>query len=126
PLGATMEPGMSLNFAFMKFDGSANDARGSLRSDQYRDKEFSLPVSKILCHGTSPAVSGKPHRRLKHCTAWPLAPLTRLSSALRTMRRPVRGSSRQAISMTLVPATFLVSGSLDVSGSRRRTKGSFP
>src|SRR5439155_14607609 len=36
PLGATMEPGMSLNFAFMKLDGSANDSRGSLRSDQPR------------------------------------------------------------------------------------------
>ncbi len=37
------------------------------------------------------------------CTAWPLAPLTRLSSALITMSRPVRGSSRHAISMTFVP-----------------------
>src|SRR5438874_1891942 len=36
PLGATMEPGMSLNFAFMKLDGSANDSRGSLRSEQPR------------------------------------------------------------------------------------------
>ena len=32
------------------------------------------------------------------CTAWPLAPLTMLSSALITMSRPVRGSSRHAIS----------------------------
>ena len=44
------------------------------------------------------------------CTAWPLAPLTRLSSALITINRPVRGSSRQAISTTFVPTTFLVSG----------------
>src|SRR5437870_4781163 len=36
-------------------------------------------------------------------TAWPLAPLTRLSSALMTMSRPVRGSSRQAISIGQVP-----------------------
>src|SRR5438046_9766902 len=44
---------------------------------------------------SSPAVSGKPDMILKLWTAWPLAPLTMLSSALMTMSRPVRGSSRQ-------------------------------
>ena len=55
-------------------------------------------------------------------TAWPLAPLTRLSSALITINRPVRASSRQAISMTFVPTTFFVSGNALPSSSR--TKGS--
>src|SRR2546425_1203749 len=61
-------------------------------------------------HHINPAVSGKPQRMFMLCTAWPEAPLTMLSSALITSSRPVRGSRRQAISMVLVPMTFLVSG----------------
>ena len=58
-----------------------------------------------------PAVSSKPHQRFMICTAWPLAPFTMLSSALITMSRPVRASSRHASSRTFVPTTFFVSGS---------------
>ncbi len=75
-------------------------------------------------HQINPAVSGQPLNKLRLCTAWPLAPLTRLSSALITMSRPVRGSSRHAISQTLVPTTFFVSGS-DLPSSSR-TNGSWP
>ena len=35
-----------------------------------------------------PVVSGRPSIRLAHCTAWPAAPLPRLSIALTTMTRP--------------------------------------
>src|SRR5215210_3815428 len=57
----------------------------------------------------SPVVSGQPHITFKLCTAWPAAPLTRLSSALSRMIRLVRGSYRDAMSMKFVPTTFLVS-----------------
>ena len=39
---------------------------------------------------TNPAVSSKPHQRFMICTAWPLAPFTRLSSADVRMKFPVR------------------------------------
>ena len=42
---------------------------------------------------TSPAVSGKPNQRFMICTAWPLAPLTRLSMAEVITKLPVRGSA---------------------------------
>ena len=95
---------------------------------------FSNPISRhasslftpLLHHSIpdNPAVSGKPQMIFMLCTAWPLAPLTRLSSALITISRPVRGSSRQAISMTFVPTTFFVSGRLFPSS--RRMNGSRP
>src|SRR5438045_8723273 len=69
-----------------------------------RGASLSLPVGRAGY--ISPAVSGKPHRMLKHCTAWPLAPLTMLSTALITMSRPVRASRRQATSITFLPITF--------------------
>src|SRR5207248_8028491 len=72
---------------------------------------------------SSPAVSSNPHKMLKHWIAWPLAPLRRLSSALITISRPVRGSSRHAISMKFEPTTFFVSGR--VFSSSKRTNGSF-
>ena len=40
----------------------------------------------------SAVISGKPHMRLRFWTAWPEAPLVRLSMALETMRRLVRSS----------------------------------
>src|SRR5258705_7706530 len=40
----------------------------------------------------SPSASGKPAIKLKFWTAWPAAPLTRLSRALKIMSRPVRES----------------------------------
>jgi hypothetical protein len=40
----------------------------------------------------SPAVSSKPHHKFMICTAWPLAPFTRLSSAEVMMKLFVRGS----------------------------------
>src|SRR5271170_3678249 len=54
-------------------------------------------------HQAKPSVSAKPQRMFMLCTAWPLAPLTMLSSALITISRPVRVSSRHAISITFVP-----------------------
>src|SRR3569833_1152911 len=75
-------------------------------------------------HHTNPVVSANPQRIFMLCTACPLAPFTRLSSALITMSRPVRGSSRHAISMTFVPATFFVSG--NALPSSNRTNGSWP
>ena len=40
-----------------------------------------------------PAVSGRPRTRLAHCTAWPAAPLPRLSIALQTTTRPESAST---------------------------------
>ncbi len=41
----------------------------------------------------SPAVSGRPSSRLAHCSAWPAAPLPRLSIALTTTARPASSST---------------------------------
>ena len=67
-----------------------------------------ISVRGCSTHGICrPAVSGNPHIRLKHCTAWPLAPLTILSIALITMMRPVRLSILPAMSMKFVPTNIL-------------------
>src|SRR5262249_52966506 len=98
------------------------DTRGQepLRGDD-RSRDFE-PL--ILFHHSNPVVSGNPQRMFMLCTAWPLAPFTMLSSALITTKRPVRGSTRQAISSVLVPTTVLVSGK--AWPCSRRTKGSSP
>ncbi|GAF25522.1 hypothetical protein MTY_0857 [Moorella thermoacetica Y72] len=82
-------------------------------------------VSCIYGHnpGTSRAmVSGKPHIRLRFCTAWPEAPLVRLSMALATTTRPVRVSTARLRWQLLLPYTQRVWGHW--SGGRRWTKGS--
>src|SRR5207248_4522518 len=69
-----------------------------------------------------PAVSGKPSIRLAFWTAWPAAPLPRLSIAAMAIARPVRGSARTATSAILVPVTRPVSGRM--LAPRTRTNGS--
>ena len=66
-------------------------------------------------HGASgscsrPAVSGRPWTRLNAWTAWPAAPLTRLSSTPMARIRPVRSSSRTWTRTWLLPVTCLVAG----------------
>ena len=65
------------------------DARGRepLRG---RDAHTSTPDSR------SPAVSGRPSARFAFCTAWPAAPLPRLSSAQTTIARPGRAVGEDA------------------------------
>ena len=77
-----------------------------------------VPGRRASCrHGTSgswsrPAVSGRPWTRLNAWTAWPAAPLTRLSSTATTRIRPVRSSSETWMRTWLEP--------VDVLGGRRR------
>ena len=58
----------------------------------------------------SPAASSRPRTRLAHWTAWPEAPLPRLSMAHRTTKRPVRGSTRAVRWAALDPRVALVDG----------------
>ena len=117
-------------FVAAQFESGDQFARPGLLHDGIRGVIRRVPFCRLneavsqASTQTNPAVSGKPHKMFMLCTAWPLAPLTRLSSALITMSRPVRGSSRHAISMTFVPTTFFVSGSALPSSSR--TNGSLP
>jgi len=68
-------------------------------------------------HGYSPVVgspvaSGRPRIRLAHCTAWPAAPLTRLSRAHRVSTHPVRASTRAVTWAQFEPAGGLGRGRL--------------
>ena len=67
----------------------------------------------------SPAPSGSPRARLAHCTAWPAAPLTRLSMADRTTTQPVRGSTRTVRWAVLEPLAALVDGGASVDDDER-------
>ena len=58
----------------------------------------------------SPSVSLNPDHRFMVCTAWPLAPFQRLSSAEVITKFPVRGSSTADTSIRFVPTTCAVSG----------------
>src|SRR5690606_21636281 len=69
-----------------------------------------------------PAVSASPSIRLAHCTAWPAAPLTRLSRALTTMIRPESASMVACSRQELAPRVAPVWGQAP-SGSSR-TNGS--
>ena len=53
----------------------------------------------------SPAVSGRPSARFAFCTAWPAAPLPRLSIAQTTIRVPVARSVKTPSSAASVPCT---------------------
>src|SRR5690606_24251975 len=53
----------------------------------------------------SPAVSGKPCATLKACTAWPAAPLPRLSMAQNASTCPLRGSKRAESTALSLPLT---------------------
>ena len=44
-------------------------------------------------HPSRPSVSGRPAIRLRFCSAWPAAPLPRLSMTPKTVTRPPRGST---------------------------------
>src|SRR5262249_11187762 len=70
----------------------------------------------------SDSVSANPSVRLRLCTACPAAPFTRLSIALTTTARPVRGSKLTPISQKLVRATACRSGT--APGLYRRMNGS--
>src|SRR5439155_21228676 len=63
---------------------------------------------------------GKPYIRFMFSTAWPAAPLPRLSSAETTTRRRVLGSSAKPRSAQLVWATAWITGRPDPS---TRTSG---
>src|SRR5690349_702405 len=74
-------------------DREAGGSRGGQRHAQPRpvglDDNFLHGQSPVV---PSPALSSSPNIRLKHCTAWPAAPFTRLSITARiTTRRPPRG-----------------------------------
>src|ERR1700686_4086663 len=72
---------------------------------------------------SSPIVSGKPSIRFMFCTAWPDAPLVRLSSAEPMMARPGMRSAATPMKVMLEPRTCRVCGVLP-NGSTW-TKGSF-
>ena len=57
-----------------------------------------------------PIFSSKPQAMLKFWTAWPAAPLTRLSMAESTITRYVRSSMCQAMSQKFEPRTSFVDG----------------
>jgi hypothetical protein len=113
--GATIPPGIDLKEFFIK------DCTWGRRSSHFR------PPHRLA--GPSARLTAVPPFRQSRtsgsCFARPgrWRPLTRLSSALIKISRPVRGSTRHAISATFVPATFLVSGS--ALPSSNRTNGSF-
>src|SRR5262245_21736460 len=65
-----------------------------------------------------PVSSGSPRIRFAHCTAWPLAPFTRLSSAERRTSVPLRSSAKAATSQKLLPRTEARRG-VSPSGSTR-------
>ena len=70
---------------------------------------FALFPFLPCCYGrnggvSNPMVSGKPIIRLKFCTAWPAAPLVRLSMAEMTMTRRPPPATRRARSQKFAPA----------------------
>src|SRR5580658_2337996 len=70
---------------------------------------------------SKPAVSGNPHIRFMFCTAWPAAPLPRLSRQETTTRRSPAGSSANPMSQKLVWVTCCNSGKRGCA--RTRTSG---
>src|SRR4030095_5456782 len=69
-------------------------------------KRFVCPPCRIR-YGSSavssnPNVSGNPHIRFAHCTACPLAPLHRLSSAESRIQVPFRSSEKSGAAQRLV------------------------
>src|SRR5699024_5141504 len=62
---------------------------------------------------SSPALSSSPAMMLKHCTAWPAAPLTRLSiAASTTIVSPLPPGRCTAMRHILPPRTWRVSATL--------------
>ena len=76
--------------------GASLDRREDAASDAgSRRSRVRSPVVRAPAGSCSrPAVSGRPWTRLNDWTAWPAAPLTRLSSTPIAMIRPVRSSRR--------------------------------
>ena len=90
------------------------EARGIIRRVPFR--WFGTPS-----RSTGPNQSGsfrKTAEMFMLCTVRSARALTRLSSALITINRPVRESNRHAISMIFVPTTFFVSGRFFPSSKR--------
>ena len=65
----------------------------------------------------SPALSGRPSARFAAWTAWPAAPLSRLSIALSTRAVPVRGSTWTFNSARLEPTTQRVWGGRSITST---------
>ena len=103
------------------------DAAGSSYVRRYKRSERA-GIGPRAPHGNSatcsnPMVSGKPSMRFMFCTAWPDAPLVRLSSAEPIMARPAMRSAATPMKVMLEPRTWRVCGSAP-NGSTC-TNGSF-
>src|SRR5215472_10400806 len=79
--------------------------------------KFSLRAEELACavYGNNatcsrPVVSGRPSMTFMFCTAWPEAPLVRLSSAETIMARPGTRSPATPIKVILEPRTCRVCG----------------
>ncbi len=79
-----------------------------------------MTQTELRCELGGRAVSSSPRARFAFCSAWPAAPLPRLSSAQTTTARPVARSSKSAISAASVCCTRASSGATP-SGSTRTT-----
>ena len=64
------------------------------------------------------SASGRPKTRLKACTAWPAAPLTRLSSTETVVMRPVRSSSGRRRARSCMPSTCAVDGGVSITSTK--------
>src|SRR5205085_508287 len=105
--------------------GDQRQVEGAGGLDPGRDAGGDEPPGGGHAHGTSPtvgsaSVSGRPRSRLAFWSAWPEAPLTRLSSAAMARTVSVRVSKRTVTWTALPPAVALVAG----GWSRTATNGS--
>ena len=75
-------------------------------ADQFSEIAFVAQGNKATC--SSPVVSGKPSKTFMFCTAWPDAPLVRLSSAETMMARPATRSAATPMKVMLEPRTCRV------------------
>src|SRR5712692_8179120 len=69
-------------------DGNYVTIQGSRKSHSHKQaNSFYISLYGYRATAGNPVVSGKPYSRFAFCTAWPAAPLTRLSRQEMTRRR---------------------------------------